>query len=122
MAQIDLTGQRLDLRIVAGASLGPMELSFVGADDQPVDLTGVVPRARFSALRGGDPKAAFVFDLTQAGAGVISMTLPAAQTGHLPRGSALVKAVLSWELALTFPDGTVQQALFGEVRVEGKAP
>ena len=119
MAQFDLTAAQLDLRVPPGSSLPPVEMTFQDTTGQLLDLTGILPKVILTTRMGVTVPVAFAFDLSQAGRGVLILSLSAQQVAALPRGNRQAPALLLWTLVAEFPDTSVWQLAYGNFRVEG---
>lgn len=101
---------RYDLRVEQGATLA-LDIECLDDAGKPMDLTGCTTAAQIR-YRHVDPNPAAVFTAALSETpGLVSLKLPASQSG------ALTKSAGFWDVELTFPDGTVQRLAEGKVAI-----
>ena len=99
----------LDLTIRQGDGY-TAELHFVDANDDPVSVAGAtwLAQIRRRAEHTSELVGAFDLDLIDAAAGVVRLSLPAAETALLPRQAA-------WDLERTVPGGSPATLVEGTI-------
>ena len=104
MAQIGFRGERLDLLVRQGATLGPFEVTLTNPNDTPVNLTGCTIRGevRKNALDGGAPVATFNVVIVDAVAGKFSFEIPYAVTATIRAGEfqKSEESMYQWDMEL----------------------
>jgi hypothetical protein len=120
MATLGTVGERINLKIRQGATLGPFVVTLSEPDGTPVDLTGAALRAqiRKTAL---DPvvTVALTVTLLDPLLGQFEFGLDAVTTTTLPAGEALTDDASRyvWDLEWEAPDGTVTPLFYGECAI-----
>lgn len=115
-------GEKLDLTIRQGSTLGPIRHTLKDAAGAPIDLTGYTVRASVRKT----PKAtevAAVFVITMAPTladGWYEFSIPDEVTGGLTVGELLSspESAYAWDSELETPDGRVIPLFFGVFRVQ----
>lgn len=88
MAQVGFRGERLDLLVRQGATLGPHLVTLTNPDNTPVNLTGctIQGQVRKNALDTGAPVATFVINYIDLLLGKFSFEIPHTITALIPAG------------------------------------
>ena len=88
MAQIGSIGERIDIILRQGSTLGPFAVTLTNADNSAVDLTGatIQGQVRKNALDTGAPVASFEITYTDRAAGKFSFGIPRTVTVNIPAG------------------------------------
>lgn len=88
MAQVGFRGERLDLLVRQGATLGPHVVTLTNPDNTPVNLTGCIiqGQVRKNALDTGAPVATFVINYIDLLLGKFSFEIPHTITALIPAG------------------------------------
>lgn len=88
MAQVGFRGERLDLLVRQGATLGPHVVTLTNPDNTPVNLTGctIQGQVRKNALDTGAPVATFVINYIDLLLGKFSFEIPHTITALIPAG------------------------------------
>lgn len=119
-AQLGYIGERLDLLIRQGATLGPFLATMTNPDASPVDLTGATIRGQIRK-RAADTTVVASLDvtITSAAAGQYSFGLTATATAAIVAGADVTKpeSVYVWDLELQDAAGRVLPLYWGDVRV-----
>ncbi len=90
-----------DLDIYMGLDFGPVTITCTNtADNSLYDLTGHAVYAQIRKDSGLDLIASLAAEITNAEGGVITLSLPRAQTATLPAGG------YKWDLIVQLPDET----------------
>lgn len=105
---IPLPGQRLDLEVWPGASLGPFIFAIKNPDGSPTDLTGSV---LVGTAAGTIP---WNVSVNTPASGQATAWLTPTQTTKLPAGMAL-----PWHLSITWSDGSVVTLFYGVLKIIG---
>ncbi len=119
-AQIGYIGERLDLLIRQGATLGPFICTLTNPDATPVNLTGATIRGQ---IRKQPSDTAVVANLSvmvmDAAGGQYSFALDAATTAGIVAGADITKpeSVYAWDMELQDSLGRVIPLYWGTVRV-----
>ena len=123
MATLGQRGDKLDLLIRQGATLGPFPVSLLSEDQTPVDLTGAVVRGTVSK----DYSAATTYPITilvsNALGGEFRMSMPATLTATIPYLGDIFEPENQyvWDLEIEFSDGTVMPVFWGIVQLAPEA-
>ncbi len=118
---ISIVGERLDLEVRQGSTLGPIRHQLSMPDDTPFDLTGYTFRA---AVRrsAANTKIVATFDITMPSPeeGWYEMKLTDEVTAAFEVGisSTAVESRYAWDSEMETPDGDVTPLFFGELRVQ----
>lgn len=114
-------GERLNLTIRQGATLGPFSVTLKNPDASPVDLTGSVIRGQ---IRKKALDATVVAELdgvldANPATGVFTFGLTAGETGVLQAGEALTDAasVYVWDMEWRDAAGRILPLYYGAVSV-----
>lgn len=113
-------GERLDLLIRQGATLGPFVCTMTTPDSTPVDLTGAIIRGQIrKAFNSADVTAQLVVTITDAPAGKYQFGLDAATTTAIAAGANVTKpeSLYVWDLELVDTLGRVIPLYWGDARV-----
>lgn len=88
MAQVGFRGERLDLLVRQGSTLGPHVVTLTNPDNTPVNLTGCIiqGQVRKNALDTGAPVATFVINYIDLLLGKFSFEIPHTVTALIPAG------------------------------------
>lgn len=88
MAQVGFRGERLDLLVRQGATLGPYIVTLSNPDGSPVNLTGctIQGQVRKNALDAGDPVASFEIVYIDRISGQFSFGISHESTAQIPAG------------------------------------
>ena len=88
MAQVGTRGERLDLIVRQGATLGPHTVTLTNPNGTPVDLTGatIQGHVRKNPLDSGAPVASFVITYVDRVAGKYSFEIAHTVTAAIPAG------------------------------------
>ena len=120
MTVLGYIGEKLDLLVKQGSTLGPFRVTLLNADQTPVNLTGCTVRGhvRKKAL-SADIAALFAVSITEATAGKFEFGLPDEITAAIPAGETL-KDPLSlyvWDMELEDALGRVMPLYYGDCKV-----
>lgn len=110
-------GERLNLKVRAGTSLGPF-MAQMSANDLPFDLTSCAIRASARTAFGQEPETEFDVQITEPAAGEYQFGLTPAQTVELA-DTRTRKMV--WDMELELPDGQILALYYGALTVEPAA-
>jgi len=104
MAQIGSRGERLDLLVRQGTTLGPFIVTLTNPNGTPVNLTGCVitGQVRKNALDIGNPVANFLIVYVDRLAGQYSFEIPASETALIDAGEYQKdeKSRYEWDMQL----------------------
>ena len=118
MAQVGFRGERLDLPVRQGATLGPFSVELTNPDNSPVNLTGCLIRGqvRKNALDLGAPLASFTVVITEAVAGKFSFEIPFAETELIPAGEFQKSedSIYQWDMELVDASNRITPLYYGE--------
>ncbi len=120
MTVLGYIGEKLDLLVKQGSTLGPFRVTLLNADQTPVNLTGCTIRGhvRKKAL-SADIAALFAVSITEAAQGKFEFGLPDELTAAIPAGETL-KDPLSlyvWDMELEDALGRVMPLYYGDCKV-----
>lgn len=120
MMVLGYIGEKLDLLVKQGSTLGPFRVTLLNADQTPVNLTGCTIRGhvRKKAL-SADIAALFAVSITEAAQGKFEFGLPDELTAAIPAGETL-KDPLSlyvWDMELEDALGRVMPLYYGDCKV-----
>jgi hypothetical protein len=119
-ATIGTIGERLDLLIRQGATLGPFICTISNPDGSPVNLTGATIRGQIRKQASDtSPTATFAVLIMDAAAGRYSFALDAATTAGIPAGRDITKpeSLYVWDMELQDSLGRVIPLYWGDARV-----
>jgi hypothetical protein len=120
-ARLGSIGQQIDAEVRAGATFGPFSLDFFDEANTPVNLVGSVFDGAVSRRdAGATADVPLSFDVSQAAAGRLIFSVPAATTvSFAGPGSDFfrARADYAWALNVTDSTGTRQPVCFGVVFV-----
>lgn len=123
MPTLGKRGDKLDLLIRQGATLGPYKVRIADAVGVPQNLIGTIPRA--SIRKSYDDATVYPVTavLTVPEDGQFSMTMTPAETAAIPYLGDLYeeKNEYVWDLELEYPDGKVVPIFWGIVRIAPEA-
>lgn len=88
MPQIGSIGERLDIILRQGSTLGPFIVELKDKNNIPIDLTGatIQGQVRKNALDTGSPVASFTIEYIDRTAGKFSFGIPRNETVVIPAG------------------------------------
>ncbi|MFM2053614.1 MAG: hypothetical protein RL456_1651 [Pseudomonadota bacterium] len=113
-------GQRLDLLIRQGATLGPFPCTMTNPDATPVNLTGATIRGQIRK-KPADAAVIASFDVTvtDATAGKYTFGLTATATAAITAGADVTKpeSLYVWDMELEDAAGRVTPLFWGDARV-----
>lgn len=120
MTVLGYIGEKLDLLVKQGSTLGPFRVTLLNANQTPVNLTGCTIRGhvRKKAL-SADIAALFAVSITEAAQGKFEFGLPDELTAAIPAGETL-KDPLSlyvWDMELEDALGRVMPLYYGDCKV-----
>lgn len=98
--KVDLTPDRLDLAFYAG-DIGDFQISFVDADNAPIDVSSYTWQSQIRAARSSDSPVVLAVDVTEATLGIIVVKIPATLTRSLV--SDAMSAVQQWDIQCYLP-------------------
>lgn len=114
-------GERLDLEVRRGMTLGPIPHSIVLDDgnDTPFDLTGYAFQSFIRPYQGTDDGVVMSFDTSRLVDGIYTFGLSDETTLLLRAGKSLFSPTSRyfWQTSMTDPDGRVIPLYYGELRV-----
>lgn len=121
MAKVGYIGEKLDLVIRQGATLGPFPATMTYADGvTPYDLTGATIRGQIRK-RALDTEVVenIQVDINAPSEGQYKFGLDAATTGGMTAGESMGDAASKyvWDLELELADGTIIPLYYGNVAV-----
>lgn len=123
MPTLGRRGDKLDLLIRQGATLGPFPVTLVTAEQAPVDLIGAFVRG--TVAKDYDAIANFPLTIlvTDAAAGQFQMSMPASMTSTIPYLGDLFEPENQyvWDLEIEFTDGSVMPVFWGTVQLAPEA-
>ena len=118
MAQVGFRGERLDLLVRQGATLGPFHVELANPDTSPVNLTGCSIRGevRKNALDGGAPVASFTVVIEDALAGKFSFEIPYAVTQTIRAGEfqKSEESMYQWDMELLDASDRITPLYYGD--------
>jgi len=116
-------GERLDLEVRQGSTLGPIRHELTNPDEAPVDLTGCVVRGqvRRKAL-ATSVVAQFDVSIPDPLAGAYEFGLTDEVTATIPCGDTIADAasLYEWDMELEDALGRVQCTFYGAFRVKAE--
>jgi hypothetical protein len=120
MTVLGYIGEKLDLLVKQGSTLGPFRVTLLNVDQTPVNLTDCTVRGhvRKKAL-SADITALFAVSITEAATGKFEFGLPDEITAAIPAGETL-KDPLSlyvWDMELEDALGRVMPLYYGDCKV-----
>jgi hypothetical protein len=118
--RIGVRGERLNLLIRQGATLGPFRASMVNPDSSPVDLTGAQIKGVMRKTAGAAAVIAnLVVVISNAPGGLYEFSLPASVTAGIAAGLSETDADSRyvWSLDLVDAQGQVLPLYYGDVAV-----
>lgn len=117
MAQVGFLGERLDLLVRQGATLGPFVVELSNPDLSPVNLTGCTIRGqvRKNATDIGTPVAQFNVVMVDVLNGKFSFEIPNTVTETIPAGEFQKDAAsqYKWDMELEDSQGRVLPLYYG---------
>ncbi len=123
MATVGSRGDKLDLLVRQGTTLGPMSVTMRGPSDAPIDLTGCQIRAKvrktYASAAGIDVNTI----ITDPVAGAFQFSLTNVQTAAMTCGPSPSDpaSLYVWDLEIEYSDGTVRPVFYGAVKVAPEA-
>jgi hypothetical protein len=120
MTTLGYIGEKLDLLVKQGSTLGPFTVTLANPDTAPVDLTGATLRAHLRKKALDSAKVAqFDVVVTDAAAGKFQFGMTDEATAAIPAGETLkdVASVYVWDMELEDASGRVLPLYYGDVKV-----
>lgn len=120
MATLGYIGEKLDLLVRQGATLGPFAVTLTNPDNTPVNLTGATLRAHLRKKALDAVKVAqFDVTITDAAAGKFEFGMIDEATAAIPAGETLKDAasVYVWDMELEDASGRVLPLYYGDCKV-----
>lgn len=118
MTSIGSIGERVDIDLRAGDTLGPFSLTFTDEAGTAIDLTGSTLTASMSKQDDTGADIVMTATVTNAALGQATLTLAYADTSALASNDFFNKAAsYAWRLVLTDSQGTKWTLMYGTVNV-----
>jgi hypothetical protein len=119
---LEVIGERLDLVIRRGVTLGPIPHVIVldDEDETPFDLTGYVFRGYIRRTKKSvGAFTDFEFDTSRLSEGIYTFGIHADDTAGFLAGSTVsdVRSKYFWDTEMESPDGRVIPLFYGEIKV-----
>ncbi|CAN5858655.1 hypothetical protein BH11PSE13_BH11PSE13_12290 [soil metagenome] len=112
-------GERVDLQIRQGSTLGPVQCRLSdAATTLPIDLTGCTIRGSVrKTLSSGEVAAQMVVGMASPETGAFSFHIPANVTAGLPVGPAITDPASAyvWDMEMEDGDGVVTPLYYGTI-------
>ena len=123
MATLGRRGDKLDLLIRQGATLGPFPVTMVSESGAPLDLTGATVRGTVAKDYGAATDYPITINVTNAAGGEFRMSMPASLTATIPYLGDLFapENQYVWDLEIEFSDTTVMPVFWGIVQLAPEA-
>lgn len=123
MATIGSRGDKLDLLVRQGATLGPMSVTMRAPSDAPIDLTGCQIRAKIRKSYATAQAIDLHTLITDPAAGAFQFWLTDDQTAAMTCGATPSDpaSLYVWDLEIEYGDGTVRPVFYGAVKVAPEA-
>lgn len=123
MATLGQRGDKLDLLIRQGATLGPFLITMTNEEGVATDLTGATVRSTVLSNYDSLVRYDLEINVTDAVAGKFSIGMPAILTATLPYLGDLYEPENQyvWDLEIEFPDGRVIPVFWGAVKIAPEA-
>ena len=120
MTTLGYIGEKFDLLIKQGSTLGPFSITLSNPDNTPVNLTGAAVRAhlRKRAL-DSDKVADLQVAMVDAAAGKFQFGMSDEATANIPAGETLKDAasIYVWDMKLEDASGRVLPLYYGDCKV-----
>lgn len=119
MASLGRRGDKLNLLVRRGATLGPYEVTMQDAAEMPIDLTSAIVRAKIRKEYDSVTAYTITCTVTDGAAGEFSFTMTATETAAIPYLGDLNEPDYQyiWDLEIEYPDETVEAIFYGIVKV-----
>lgn len=123
MAKLGRRGDKLDLLIRQGATLGPFPVTISDSNGVAKDLTGTSVRATIRKDYGSVVAYPVTVALTEVLEGRFVMSIPAAQTAAIPYLGDLFDPdnQYVWDLEIEYANGFVEPIFWGIVQIAPEA-
>lgn len=120
MPSLGNIGEKLDLKIRQGATLGPFKATMLLASGEPFDLTGATIRGQIRRRALSEEVTADIqVEIPAPLLGEYQFGLDDETTAGMEAGEALAdsESLYVWDLELELSDGTVKPLYYGKVSV-----
>lgn len=123
-ALVGSVGERCDIPIRAGNTLGPYEVQETDVDTgDPIDFTGATITGWVKRAGAAGDAIALTIDVTDAAGGKYTISLDMSVTAGLVGGSFFApRATYGYKVDVTWPDNTKETRLYGQLRVVDALP
>lgn len=119
MAQLGRRGDKLNLLIRRGATLGPFECTLQDSAENPIPLTGAIVRAKIRKEYATVTAYAVTCTVTDAAAGEFTFTMTPTETRAIPYLGDIQDPDnwYLWDLEIEWADGSVDPIFYGSVKI-----
>lgn len=120
MTTLGYIGEKLDLLVKQGATLGPFKVTLTNPDAAPIDLTGATVRGHIRKKALDTTLAAtLVVSVTEAANGKFEFGLPDEVTATIQAGETIKDAasLYVWDMELEDASGRVTPLYYGDCKV-----
>lgn len=123
MPTVGSRGEKLDLLVRQGTTLGPIRCQMKSPSGVPVDLSGCVIRASMKKAYGATNKFDFGVEIPSPQEGRFSFGMTPGVSSTIPCGASPSDQASQyvWDMEVEYPDGTTKPIFYGSVKVAPEA-